>query len=216
MQKRLAAPFLVTIAACGNATEVEPHTQTHNPPPTRVSPDPTASAGASASAASIPKAPREPTSAGVKSRTASTRAISASARLAAGQAGACSFEESVTCPPGATCNPPPPLDVDCEGKGGASAGQFHLPNSFFASEWGCTYQSDAICPTPAAGGGSCSEQVLLTLDCSMDKTAPKPRKIKIPAFSYPTAKGECFSVPAFECEEKKCALPAPTKVACAP
>lgn len=206
-KRSLALPFVAVVSAASGLASCTPEPE---PPkvPERVRPTP----------------PRGnvPTSPGVKDVQRYTQRVGGNDYYheKADGSNECSLSANVSCPPMATCNPPPPTVGECAGAGPRPAGwddSLRIPSRFYAGRHGCSYTEDVLCPTPASGGGSCTEQVTYELSCTVTADAEtKKDRITVPSFSFGNVLGECFTVDTFECEDGLCALPEPRKIDCAP
>jgi hypothetical protein len=147
--------------------------------------------------------------------------------------GVCQLVFSPSCPAGATCNPPPPMAIDCPPEQGPDrpgladaerpAGKeqwLRVRPLLFASETECNYQVDRFCPKPGLVG-TCDTYRNVTLPCSKPGSAGvkappgKEQYIHVPAFEVPRAAGKCAAYPATFCEPNRpCELPVPRVVAC--
>lgn len=211
MSRALRRSFVATVAvssACASEPQQPPQQHTHNPPAVDV---PEASAQAPASAAPVASAPNRQGagwSDGVKRREKSSMSIGAKDYLSLNPP-RCSFSHHVSCPPGVSCNPPPPTQVACPAPGDVrpkgKEGWFRTQPAFYASRYGCSYRSDVLCPTPQQGGGACTEGEMIEVDCKVEGPDAKKR-LQIPAFRFKDALGECFEAGAQTCEEGSCPL----------
>ncbi len=150
----------------------------------------------------------------------------------------CTYMESGSCPSpesGGTCNPPPPITVECPPEADASptakvtsrpAGKekwLHALAELNVSKWGCSFQPARFCP--AVGEyGPCDNVNFLTLSCQIAganldagstphlKSGVMPQTPEgkhgwfyVEGFSYTNVWGKCQRVDARWCEESKCA-----------
>ncbi len=148
----------------------------------------------------------------------------------------CNYMESASCPSaesGGTCNPPPPIAVECPQEGGATpttntprpAGKekwLRALAQLNVSKWGCSFEPTRFCP-PAGGYVQCDNMSAQTLSCQIATenrdagqtprldggTMPKTPDGKdgwfyIEGFSYTDVWGKCRRVDARWCEERKC------------
>lgn len=137
--------------------------------------------------------------------------------------GACQLIVSPSCPPGATCNPPPPAPIDCppaqrdeagptgidDERPPGKEGWLRLKPSLYASDSECSYQLDRFCPKPGSEG-NCDAYESVKVPCST-----RDGRVHVPAFEAPRAAGRCFAYAATSCEpHRACELPGARVVAC--
>jgi hypothetical protein len=138
----------------------------------------------------------------------------------------CRLMVSPSCPPGATCNPPPPMLIDCppdkrapgtaaavdDARPPDKAGWLRVRPALYVSEQGCRYEVDRFCPAPDSAG-HCDDYQSAVVPCQAPGAGPKapPGKqgfLHVPAFQAPRAAGGCFDYPALWCApQRNCDLP---------
>jgi len=224
----LSASFVATVAvlaSCGAEESPARPVEHQNPPdPSATAVTPTATATV-VPVISNPPGPGGPVAAvaigwsdGVKSRQKITKGIGKQDYLNDGP-GRCQFAHSMSCPPKLSCNPPPPTPVECtDPKAARPKGKekwFRVLPQFYAGQYGCSYRTDSFCPAPKDGGGACTEAEAIEIDCAIDKQQPPGKTtIKVPAFLYKDAMGNCHRTSAVTCTDGECKMPEVTDVAC--
>jgi hypothetical protein len=138
----------------------------------------------------------------------------------------CFYSVHVDCPPDATCNPPPPIPIECppemsDGaapRGPVRAGSVRVREQLWAFQGKCTFASDYFCPHPAQSQGACDERRTQPVACQPfgDPAAPPGGEAgghHVAAFVGKRADGTCSRYPAFWCQGS-CALPDPEAAPC--
>jgi len=148
--------------------------------------------------------------------------------------GSCSYMVGFSCPPEATCNPPPPMPAECPADmadGGARLdssaperpGWVRILPELGAYNGSCSFFSDYFCPHPGKTEGACEQQPKQELSCRFVPYDTKPDAIPeggqpgwhfIERFTAKRAGGVCVRYDGFWCE-RGCDLPAGTHVDCA-
>jgi hypothetical protein len=134
--------------------------------------------------------------------------------------GVCQIYRSMSCPKGATCNPPPPQEVDCPPdmrdagdppavtrRPAGKEGWLRVPSRLWVGNDGCTFNYEQFCAPPGKpNAGECTPyQEALKVKCEVpDKDAgrqaqPTTTPRKVDAFVYKDSVGGCHKVPELEC-----------------
>lgn len=201
IRRTLGASFVVTVASCGSEG---PREFPPNPPP----PQPPPRLEARVREVPGPHAP------GVQRREHVEAATQSDDTLSERPDGCLLFPFDTSSARGFG-NPPAPIDVACAPslpRPPGKEGWYQRRATFWSSQGTCTFQGDAYCPPPSAGGGYCTPAERLTLACPAGDGPPGRRQISVPAFTYQDGLGQCRAVPASSCAEQSCtlaALPAP-------
>ena len=135
------------------------------------------------------------------------------------------------CPKGASCNPPPPPEIDCpaslrdagepEGPTARPPGKedwLRVKPRLWASQNGCSFQPEYFCAPPPKAY-ECTPQTegppLKCTPVALPDGGPSTRTA-IAAFVYKDGTGACRKVPAFECNNVTCLkeMPASEAVPC--
>jgi hypothetical protein len=80
--------------------------------------------------------------------------------------GRCGYEPSVTCTPGATCNPPATIPLECAADGGVwiEKGKVKTTARIYAEIGACSYYPETYCEAPPSQR-SCTPESPTKIDC---------------------------------------------------
>ena len=154
----------------------------------------------------------------------------------------CTMSLPEHCPKGASCNPPPPTEIDCPPTH-RDAGEPAPPSArppgkedwlrvrpaCWASQYGCSYVAEHYCAPPTKKAECTSSPPAVTIKCSpivgdagadaaADAGKPKTPSTGpwlLESFVYKDGLGACHRVPSFECAgDCRAVMPAATPVPC--
>ena len=94
--------------------------------------------------------------------------------------GRCFYQASVTCHPGATCNPPAAIALECDAEGGVwmQDGKVRTKPRIYAATGECTYYPDTLCAAPPSTKG-CNAASASKVDCrQIDSTQAERGNLK--------------------------------------
>jgi hypothetical protein len=139
----------------------------------------------------------------------------------------CMYSVETHCPEGASCNPPPPAEIDCPPElepaakpaGPTRAGWVRVKERFSCYQAGCHFQSDYFCPHPGKTEGRCEaakHKDVAGEPFDAAKAQPPggvPEATWVDAFIAERADGSCSMYTGFWCASA-CELPEPMLVSC--
>jgi hypothetical protein len=151
---------------------------------------------------------------------------------------ACLYAPASSCEPGRTCNPPPPMVIDCprelvdapsdpdrdDYRPPNRAGWLRIKEHLRADALGCFFDSDFYCPpthmdAPCDPGKSeklqCDPLPSAEKDAGRGSPAANRHEWQIDSFVATRAGNRCMRYPAFVCDGPSCALPEGDSVDCA-
>lgn len=166
-----------------------------------------------------------PVSAGCRKTSAGDQNASASVYRAPD---GCRISHPMSCPPGASCNPPPPEPVDCPPSlrdAGDPEPVARRPKG--KEDWlrvrpslwvgaQCTYQPEYFCAPPGKRDQCTERGPIVTIPCKAKAEADggKSGTYELASFVYKDGLGECRRVPAMECTTGRCDAPEGDVVTC--
>lgn len=131
----------------------------------------------------------------------------------------CTMGTPQHCPKGASCNPPPPEEIDCPpnlrdagepaptatARPAGKEDWLRLKPHLWASRYGAGYTPERFCaPPPKPFECMQSEMVALKSKPIANADAAPANRYAIEPFVYKDGMGTCHKVPAFECGEAEC------------
>lgn len=220
----LTASFVVTVASACTSNPSAPQTTAVEKPADETPPE---DAKTSADAKTPPEIIKEP------------KVSSWGPTIHTATPGQCRYMPGGSCEEGSTCNPPPPMEIDCppehrkdtDPKGSHDDVDDERPDDKKdwvrvkpgISVWNgkCQYLPARLCPMSGNGGGCTSvERPYVACTKPGDAGHPKPPKgkdthIHVAPFQEKRAVSGCVDYPEFWCEERRpCTLPKGERVAC--
>lgn len=128
--------------------------------------------------------------------------------------GKCRMHMAVSCPPNATCNPPPPMVIDCPAnlarpddptpitrRPPGKETWLRRPPRIWVSEGKCTYAAEYFCAPPGdKAAGQCTEPPQpASIECSGGGDVGVAVTRKIATFTYKDISGVCHRVAPMDC-----------------